>query len=304
MNASWGNLLLALVNAALVLLLSPLVEGLLRKGKAFVHSRRGPPIFQPYLDLFKLLGKEDLRTSNDLFYRAAPSLSLASVLLLAALVPMGAAPPLGFAGDIVVVIYVAAMSAVLLILVAYGSGSPYAFVGGSREMMVLLAVEPVVAVTLVVGAMKSGSLATAGILEWNAAHGPAISMILAGVALFLALQAQAGKLPFDIPEAEQEVMGGPLVEQSGPRLALLRWTLWAKQLVFAFLLVELFFPWPRTGWWIVDLPLALVKVLLVLALVALVDVVNPRLRVDQAMGYFGRVAVSSLAALAFAVIGM
>lgn len=298
------TLALAIWQVALALFLSPLVEGVLRKLKAFIHSRQGPPLTQPYLDLLKLLGKEDLRTSRELFYRAAPALSLASVLLLAILVPMGASPPLGFAGDIVVLIYVAGMSAVFLILVAFGSGSPYAFVGGSREMMVLLSVEPVVAVTLVVGALKSGSLATGEILAWNADNGPCISMILAGFTLLLALQAQAGKLPFDIPEADQEIMGGPLVEQSGPRLALLRWTLWAKQLVFAFLLVEVFFPWPRTGWLAPDLLLALVKVMVVLVLVALVDVVNPRLRVEQAMGYYLRVAFSSLAALAFAVIGM
>jgi formate hydrogenlyase subunit 4 len=129
-------------------------------------------------------------------------------------------------------------------------------------------------------------------------------MVIAGVALFLALQAQAGKLPFDIPEADQEIMGGPLVEQSGPRLALFRWTLWAKQLVFAFLLVELFFPWPRTGLFLLDLAMSLVKVLFVLVLIAVVDVVNPRLRIEQAMGYYLRVAFVSLAALAFAVIGM
>jgi formate hydrogenlyase subunit 4 len=295
---------MALLNVAIALLLSPLVEGILRKLKAAIHSRQGPPIIQPYLDLLKLLGKEDLRTSSEPFYRAAPALSLASVLLLATLVPMGASPPLGFAGDIVVLIYVAAMSAVLLILVAFGSGSPYAFVGGSREMMILLAVEPVVAVTLVVGALKAGTLATGEILAWNAGNGPTISMVLAGVALFLAVQAQAGKLPFDIPEADQEIMGGPLVEQSGPRLALLRWTLWAKQLVITFLLVEVFVPWPRTGWIGVNLLLALAKVMVVLVVVALVDVVNPRLRVEQAMGYYLRVAFSSLAALAFAVIGM
>lgn len=304
MSASPGILGLVLLNVVVALLLSPLVEGVLRKLKAFIHSRQGPPIRQPYLDLLKLLGKEDLRTSSDLAYRAAPALSLGSVLLLATLVPMGAAPPMGFSGDIIVLIYVAAMSAVLMILVAYGSKSPYAFVGGSREMMVLLAVEPVVAVTLVVGALKAGSLATGEILAWNHANGPAMSMVLAGIALFLALQAQAGKLPFDIPEADQEIMGGPLVEQSGPRLALFRWTLWAKQLVFAFLLVELFLPWPRTGWLGVDLILALAKVMVVLVLVALVDVVNPRLRVEQAMGYYLRVAFASLAALAFAVVGM
>jgi formate hydrogenlyase subunit 4 len=99
-------------------------------------------------------------------------------------------------------------------------------------------------------------------------------------------------------------MGGPLVEFSGPRLALFRWALWAKQLVCAFLLVELYAPWPRTGLYPSDLALALVKVLVVLVLVAVIDVVNPRLRVEQAMRYYLRIAFSAAAALAFAVIGM
>jgi len=193
---------------------------------------------------------------------------------------------------------------VFLMLAAFASGSPYGSVGGSREMMMLLAVEPVMVLALVVGAFKAGTLATGGIVSWQVRNGPSISVALAGIAFLLALQAQAGKIPFDIPEADQELMGGPLVEQSGPRLALFRWALWAKQFVLAMLLVEVFFPWPRVGVMPLDLLLTLAKALVVLLLVALVDVVNPRLRVDQAMGYFLRVGVASLAALAFAVIGM
>jgi formate hydrogenlyase subunit 4 len=295
---------LAALNLALALLLAPLYEGLMRKLKAAIHSRIGPPIWQPYLDLFKLLGKEDLRTAGGFLYEAAPALSLGSVLLLALLVPMGARPPLAFAGDIVVLLYVAAISAVLLMLTAFGSGSPYASVGSSREMMMLLSVEPVMAVALVVGALKAGTLAAGDIVVWQLEHGPTISMAIAGIAFFLALQAQAGKLPFDIPEADQEIMGGPLIEQSGPRLALFRWSAWSKQFVLAVLLVEVFLPWPATPAFALDLVLTLLKALVVLVVVALVDVVNPRLRIDQAMGYYLRVAFSSIAALAFAVVGM
>ena len=295
---------LTVLNVALALLLAPLYEGLMRKLKAAIHSRIGPPITQPYLDLFKLLGKEDLRTSGGMLYAAAPALALGSVLLLALLVPMGARPALGFAGDIVVLLYVAAISAVFLMLTAFGSGSPYASVGSSREMMMLLSVEPVMVVALVVGALKAGTLATSDIVVWQLEHGPSISMAIAGIAFFLALQAQAGKLPFDIPEADQEIMGGPLIEQSGPRLAMFRWAIWSKQFVLAVLLVEVFLPWPGTGVFTLDLLLTLVKAFVVLVVVALVDVVNPRLRIDQAMGYFLRVAFSSIAALAFAVVGM
>jgi formate hydrogenlyase subunit 4 len=294
----------AAVNVLIALLVAPLFEGLLRKLKALVHSRMGPPITQPYLDLLKLLGKEDLRSSRSWVGAAAPAMALGSVLVLATLVPMGGHPPLGGSGDVIVLIYVASMSAVLLMLAAFSSGSPYASLGGAREMMMLFTVEPVMAVALLVAALKAGSLATGQLMDWQLASGPAISMAVAGIALFLALQAQAGKLPFDIAEADQELMGGPLVEFSGPRLALLRWTLWAKQLVLAFLLVEIFVPWPRLGWYPAHLVLSLAKVLAVLVLVAVIDVVNPRLRIDQAMSYYLRIVFSGAAALAFAVIGM
>ena len=297
-------LALAVANVVLALLLAPLAEGLMRKLKAIVHSRTGPPVTQPYLDLLKLLGKEDLRAGGGALYGLGPALALGSVLLLATLVPLGGAPPLAFAGDLIVLVYVASTSAVLVILTAFASGSPYAAVGGSREMMMLLAVEPVLAVALVVGAVKAGSLSLGAILEWNGANGPTISMAIAGVALFLALQAQAGKLPFDIPEAEQELMGGTLIEQSGPRLALFRWALWVKQLVLAVLLVQVFVPWPHIGVLPLDIVLTLAKAAIVLVLVGVIDVVNPRLKIEQAMGYYMRVSLSALSAVAFAVIGM
>ena len=295
--------LLSLLNVGIALLLAPLFEGVLRKVRAAIHSRIGPPITQPYWDLLKLLGKEDLRGAGGVLYAVLPSLALGSLLLLAAMVPMGGATPLPFAGDMIVVLYVAAMSAVLIMLCGFASGSPYAVVGSSREMMLALSVEPVLAIALCVGAFKAKTLALDGMIAFQVGNGPSISMAIAGLAFFLALQAQCGKLPFDIAEADQEIMGGPLIEQSGPRLALLRWAVWTKQLVLTFILVEVFLPWPRFGVFPVNLLVICIKVLAVLLLVALVDVVNPRVRIDQAMGYFVRVGLSSLSALAFAVIG-
>ena len=296
--------LLGLLNVAAALLLAPLCEGIMRKLRAAIHSRIGPPITQPYWDLLKLLGKEDLRSTMSRVYAALPTLTLGSALLLATLIPLvGASAPLAFAGDLIVVIYVAAMSGVMIMLVGFASASPYASIGSSREMMMLLSVEPILAVALIVGAFKAKTLALGGIIDWQVQNGPSISMAIAGLALFLAMQAFAGKLPFDIAEADQEIMGGSLVEQSGPRLALLRWAMWVKQLVLAFLLVQVFFPWPHFENILANLVATGVKVLLVLILITVVDVINPRLRIDQAMGYFMRVGVSSLAALAFAVIG-
>jgi formate hydrogenlyase subunit 4 len=305
MTAWFGTVfLLGLLNVVLALFLSPLCEGIMRKLRAAIHSRIGPPITQPYWDLMKLLGKEELRSTGGVAYAGLPALTLGSLLLLATLIPMGTTAPLAFAGDMIVVLYVAAMSGVFIMLTGLASASPYASIGSSREMMMLLSVEPILAIALSVGAFKARTLALGGIVDWQVRNGPSISMAMGGLAFFLALQALAGKLPFDIAEADQEIMGGPLVEQSGPRLALFRWAMWTKQLVLAYLLVEVFFPWPRLGIHLLDLLVTTVKVLVVLLLVTVIDVVNPRLRIDQAMGYYMRVAFSSLAALAFAVIGM
>jgi formate hydrogenlyase subunit 4 len=303
MNSIGTTLLLCAVNGAVALLLSPLYEGIMRKLKAHIHSRKGPPLIQPYLDILKLLGKEDLRTTRSILYTVAPAVALGSTLMIAMLIPIGAQPPLGFAGDIIVLLYVSAICAVMMMLTGYASSSPYAYIGSSREMMMMLTVEPVLVLSLVVGALKAQTLSTGGIAAWQLQNGPTLSTVLAAIALFLTIQAQAGKLPFDIAEAEQEIMGGFLIEQSGPRLALFRWAILVKQLVFSFLLVEVFIPWPRTGIYAVDVLIAAAKVLVVLVLVALVDVVNPRLRIDQAMGYFMRIGLFALAALVFAMMG-
>ncbi len=295
--------LVGVVQVLLALLLSPLLEGVIRKVRARIHSRQGPPIRQPYLDLLKLLGKEDLRPTRSLVFRAAPVLLMAAVLLVALLIPMGAGAPLGQWSDVIVLLYVMTMAAVAIMMAAFASGSPYAYVGASREMMMVLTTEPVVAIALIVAALKSGTLLLDGIVGWQLAHPPSISMVLAGAAFFLALQAQVGKLPFDIAEADQEIMGGPFIELSGPRLALVRWSFHMRLLLFSVLLVQVFLPWPDLGAAALNMALTLAKAFVVVLLVGLIDVVNPRLRIDQSMTYFARVIIFALAALPFTMIG-
>jgi len=293
----------AIIQVLLVLLLSPLLEGVIRKLKARIHSRQGPPIIQPYLDLIKLLGKEDLRVTPALAFRVAPLVTMAAVLTIALLIPMGAGSPLGAASDLIVLLYVMTLVAVGIMIMGFASGSPYAYVGASREMMMVLTTEPVVAIALIVAALKSRTLLLDGMVGWQLGHYPTISMVLAGGAFFLALQAQVGKLPFDIAEADQEIMGGPFIELSGPRLALVRWSFHMRLLLFSVLLVQIFVPWPGLGSAPLNMLVTLLKAFVVVVLVGLIDVVNPRLRIDQSMNYFTRIIFVALAAVALTVIG-
>jgi formate hydrogenlyase subunit 4 len=294
---------IALMNLLLVLLLAPLLEGVIRKLKARIHSRQGPPIIQPYLDLLKLLGKEELRSTQSLYYRLAPMVALAAILVAALLVPMGAGSPLGFGGDAIVFLYFFGLSAVAIVIGGFATGSPYAAIGGSREMMMLLTVEPVMAIALFTAAVKAKSLEL-GAMSAHIANGHlTISLAVAAVALFLALQAQLGKLPFDIPEADQEIMEGPFVETSGPGFALFRLSFFARQLILGSLLMQIFVPWPALGLLPLNVVLNLVKVFVVIVLVGVIDAVVPRLRIDQSMNYFKYVIAVALFALVFALMG-
>jgi formate hydrogenlyase subunit 4 len=129
-------------------------------------------------------------------------------------------------------------------------------------------------------------------------------MAVAGIAFFLALQANVGRLPFDIVEAESEVAGGPFIEYSGPRLALTKIAFYVRQMIFAFVFVSIFLPWPVVHPYGLAVAASLIKVLVVLMIVGVVDSVMPRLRIDQSMSYMSRVLFVALAAVAFALIGV
>src|SRR5512138_1005920 len=93
-------ILKGIANIVLVLAAAPFFEGLIRKVTARIQSRQGPPLWQPYLDLLKLFGKEDIESGEaPVLQRLGACLSLAAVLTLAWFVPMGATAPLGEAGD-------------------------------------------------------------------------------------------------------------------------------------------------------------------------------------------------------------
>jgi formate hydrogenlyase subunit 4 len=276
----------------------------IRKLKAVVHSRKGPPITQPYVDLLKLLGKENLQPNAGVLFRMAPVLSLGAILVVVALSPIGGKPPLGTAGDMIVWIYMMSMAAVTVMLGAFASGNPFSYVGASREMMMLLSAEPVAIIALVTAGVKAKTLLMGDVIAWQLGNGPTMSLVCAGVAFFLALQANVGRLPFDIAEAESEIVEGPFMEYSGPRLALFKMAFYIRQLIFSLVFVSVFVPWPATGSYPVAAIAALAKTLVVFLVIGLVDSVSPRLRIDQAMTYMSRVVFVALAALAFAVIGV
>ncbi len=296
---------LGAVNVALVVGLAPLAEGILRKVTARIQSRQGPPLLQPYLDLFKLVGKEDLESGTvPWMQRFAAALALASILSVALLVPMGGASPLGGRADAILLVYLLALCGISSLLGALAAGSVYSLMGMSREMMAMMTLEPVLGIAVIVGAVHTGSLRLDAVLAGSVYAGAAFPW--AGVLLFIvglfALQAFVGRLPFDVAEAETEIMEGPLVEYSGPKLALFKLAQMAKLVVYAALFVSLFCPW-GTGSYPLDLVLFLAKVLVLVLLVTLVAATHARYRIDQVVRYYAILLGVSFAALVMAVWG-
>jgi formate hydrogenlyase subunit 4 len=290
------------VNVLLVLLLSPLLDGVMRKLTAFVHSRIGPPVYQPYVDILKLMAKEEIVSSGSGLFRYSALLCFAMVLCTAVLTPIGAAPPLP-AGEVITFIYLITFSSVMIMMSGISSSNPYGLIGSAREMMMILTVEPVILIALITMAVKSGSMQFVDMMAFQAQQGPALSTGIVGVALFLAIVAQLARLPFDMVEADQEIMEGPFIEQSGVKLAFFKWSYYAKELIFAALFVSIFTPWPVVQNYFLALLLSLIKIAVLLVLVGVVHVVNPRLRIDQAVRFFGVLIFTAMIGLAFALVG-
>jgi len=291
----------SLLAPVVVLAAAPFLDGLGRRIRARLHSRRGPPLSQGWLDLAKLAGKQEIRAGADPLTRGLPWLGLTAAAAAALLLPVAGHAPLGFAGDGLVLLYLLGLSSVALTLGGMTVGSPYGFLGASREMVLLLLVEPVVACALFVLAIRAGTFRLDALVAFQAAHGSGVSSVLAAAAVLLVLLAYLGKLPFDLSEAEQELTGGVLVEYGGRSLALWRWALFVRWLVVAWLAAEVFLPTPASI--ALGLPLALAKVLALFGLAAAAETLAARLRLDQARAVLTQVAFLIVFAVTFALIG-
>ena len=281
-----------------VLLFSLYLKGLDRKLVARLQARVGPPIAQPIYDVLKLMNKETLvpRESNALVFLGAPLLGFAAMAFAAALIPVpGFSESPAIAGDLLVLLYLLAVPGIVIMMAGSSSGSVYGAIGFSREMSLILAYEgpllfALIAVAVYVGQMQGGTvtLSISEIVAYQQAHGANLFQPILWPALlaYLAcLPATLGIPPFDIAEAETEVLEGPLIEYSGPPLGLLQ-MMQAMQRVIALALgVVLFFPNAPDG--ILGLLVFVIKIVVMAMLaITLLRASVGRMRIDQALIFF------------------
>ncbi len=311
-----------------------LLCGIDRKLVARMQKRVGPPILQPFYDFFKLCGKETIvpAAANKVMFLMAPLLGLASLVVLQLFIPVFQyqIPAFAQVADVIVILYLLLIPAVSIILGGASTGSPYAGVGLSREMVTVLACElPLVLVLLsvgkVVGAESDGGIcfSMTGIVNYQLAHGSLIThagLIPAAIAFLLVIPGETGNHPFDAAEAETEICEGMLAEYSGAPLGVFKLNHAIKMLTMTSLFVMLFFGGIGSGLEslvalvgltgvaarVVGMLLAVLVLFLLCVIVTAVGIsfvhaVTARLKIEQIFKYYWTV-VSGLALLSLVLV--
>ena len=290
-----------------------------RKVTARVQWRVGPPFFQPVYDIAKLLAKETLVSARarGRGFLLAPVVGLAAAAVAAAVLWMANLRPAGaFVGDFIVVVYLLTIPAIAAIYGGLASGSPHAAFGASREMKLVLSYElPLILSALVpivrmAHATGQASFSLGALVDFQQGAGVfgatlwSLSGLLAFVVALLCMQAKLTLVPFDLPEAETELMGGSHLEYSGPPLAMIKLTRMVLLATAPLYLITLFLGGVSAG-----SPLSwlafVVKYVIVLVLVVVIRNTNPRVRIDQALKFFWfGLAPVGIVALVLAAIGL
>jgi len=233
--------LVSLCVAIVIALVFPLIfDGIGRKIKARIQYRMGPPIFQTIYDVSKLL-KTPYLVSGGLMFILAPCIAFASALASITMLPVGGISPISFSYDIFVFLYVEAMVSISLMLAGFSVQNIYANAGANRETMLILSTEPILGVALAMLALLTKRLSiegiayTIGVIDYRLLP----LVLIAYMMLVYIVYIEGGFIPFDLTEAETEILGGPLCEYSGRLLALFKWALLIKRFTLIWLLASL-----------------------------------------------------------------
>lgn len=281
-----------------------------RKVTARVQWRKGPPLFQPLYDLVKLMGKESIvpMSGSKLTFLIAPLAGLATITLVSMLIWRALIwPGESFVGDLIVVFYLMAIPSIALIISGAASANPLASLGTSREMKLILAYELPFILAILVPVIQSGGKIDLGeLLIWQWNNGMVAgswSGIIAFIVAILCMQAKLGLVPFDVAEAETEIISGLFTEYSGTPLAVHKLTRLMMLFVIPMFLVTIFMGGIIfCGWHILW---GILKYVLLLVIIVLIRNTNPRVRIDQAVRFFwGPMTVLAILAVVLALLGI
>jgi len=243
----------------LVVLLAPLVTGLVRKMKARLLRRKGPPVLQPYRDLVRLVRKEVVLADNaSWLFRASPYLIFAATWVAAALVPTFATGLLfSWTADLIAIVALLGSARFFLALAGMDVGTSFGGIGSSREVMIASLAEPAMIMIVFSLALLAGSTQLSAIAQYMVSPnvGLRVTLGLALISLVMVGIAENARIPVDNPATHLEltmVHEAMVLEYSGRHLALIELAASLKLLLYLSLIGCIFLPWGmapmRAGW--------------------------------------------------------
>jgi len=261
-----------------------------RKITARIQFRVGPPWYQNFVDFIKLTGKEVLipEKANKLIFVSSPVAALMAASLSGAILLL-ALKKMGFAGDIILLVYLLVIPSLAIILGGSSSGNILASVGVSRELKLLLSYELPFICAIIIAGIKGGlTTSLTKIMAYQQSTGISVFSISGIIGFFIsifALQGKLGLVPFDLAEAEGEISTGAFIEYSGILLGLFKLAKAILYIVGPLFIVCLFLggiSFDSVG----KVINGILKYFLVLIIMILIKNTNPRVRIDQAFKFF------------------
>ncbi|MDE1919945.1 MAG: NADH-quinone oxidoreductase subunit H [Candidatus Omnitrophica bacterium] len=233
----------------ILLVFPPLLLGVIGKTKAFFAGRWGPPLLQGYYDIFKLGRKQPVYSvTTNWIFRMGPMISTAAILAAGIVLPIsGLKAPVQFGGDMILFVYLLALSRFFMVLAALDTGSSFEGMGASREATFACLSEITIFLNLAILALLSKSLSLSGIFlgglssSWGQV-GPVLILVV--VSFFLVLLCENSRIPVDDPETHleltmiHEVM---VLDHSAAELALIVYGQALKLFLFGCLIVSMIF---------------------------------------------------------------
>jgi NADH-quinone oxidoreductase subunit H len=278
---------------AFLLVFSLLAEYFDRKLRARLQNRVGPPWFQPLADFIKLSAKQDVvpDLADKTVFKLMPILAFATTVTAFLYIPIwGRQALFSFEGDLIVVLYLLTIPTMTFFLAGWYSGSTYSLLGAVRSITQLFAYEIPLFLSILAPALLADTWSLSGITAFYSDHPfyAAFNVVGFGVSL-VALLGKLEKVPFDIPEAETEIVAGSFTEYSGRLLAMFRLAIDMEMIVGATLLAAVFLPFGMQWGPAVGFVLYLLKVALIVAVLSTLRTILARLRIDQMISFCWKV---------------
>jgi ech hydrogenase subunit B len=236
MNIIWlRDMIILIVTVIVAPALGGLLDGLDRKISARMQSRIGPPLLQPFYDFFKLLGKERLIVNQTQIMYVVGHLFFAVAALVMFVLGQ----------DLLMILFVLAFSSIMLIVGAMSVRSPYSKIGAQREIIQIMAYEPVLLLMVVGIYLVTGSFLVGPLFDYQSGINQPLlyHLPLVFVAFVFVLTIKLRKSPFDFSTSHhghQELIKGITTEFSGPQLAVLELTHWYELVLFLGLIAMFF----------------------------------------------------------------